>query len=857
LRLLALGTIAAVSVALAPANVAAGTPTTVSRAGVALAPSAPTKPNVVASGLDWPQFHNGATHDGYNAQEQAVSPATIAALKPAWSASTGGSNVGSVVVANGVVYVPSIDHNLYAYAVDCASGGGTCVPLWSGSTGAAIYAAPTVTNGVVYVGSDDGKLYAFDAAGVTGCTGTPKVCLPLWTGAAGTAVESSPTVADGVVYVGSIDKKLYAFDAAGVTGCSGSPTTCTALWTGATGNFINNSPAVAGGVVYIGSWDTKLYAFAVGCASGGGTCSPIWTGATGAAIYSSPAVVNGVVYVGSNDDKLYAFAVGCAGGGGTCTPVWTGATGASIFSSPAVANGVVYVGSNNNELYAFAVGCAAGGGTCTPLWTGAVEGQVQSSPAVADGVVYVGADGGKLNAFAVGCASGGGACSTIWSATTGGAVEGSPAVADGVVYVGSNDGGLYAYALEGGIYRTAATYHAIAPARVLDTRPTGGAVVNMGLIGAFVAGTVRTFGVANAHYVLGGTAVAVPIGATAVTGNLTIVGESAAGVIALGATMTPTGEPTTINFIKGDIRANNVTVGLSPTGTLSAVFRSATVGAITHLIFDVTGYFTPNTTGATYHSATPARILDTRTSGGAVVNIGLVGKFKSKVVRTFNVSGAAKVGGGVPVPVGATAVTGNMTVTNATSDGFVSVGPTMIAVPKTSNVNIKKGINCANGVTVALNAGKLQAVWDGAAGSTADIIFDVTGYFTADLTGASYHPIVPVRYLDSSLGKGLTGSFATGTARTLGMAGVGQVPNSALGISGNLTLVNPSTAGWAQIAPTIAGIPTSSTVNAVAHQTLANGFDVPVSGTGDVDMVWVGRALSTAHLQLDVTGYWK
>ena len=117
------------------------------------------------------------------------------------------------------------------------------------------------------------------------------------------------------------------------------------------------------------------------------------------------------------------------------------------------------------------------------------------------------------------------------------------------------------------------TYHAISPARILDTRPTAGVVVNMGLSGVFKAATVRTFTVAGAHYVGGGTKAAVPTTATAITGNLTIVGETASGVVALGPTMTPTGAVTTINFNKGDIRANNVTVGLGPSGTLQAVFR--------------------------------------------------------------------------------------------------------------------------------------------------------------------------------------------------------------------------------------------------------------------------------------------
>ena len=401
----------------------------------------------------------------------------------------------------------------------------------------------------------------------------------------------------------------------------------------------------------------------------------------------------------------------------------------------------------------------------------------------------------------------------------------------------------------------ATTFRANSPARILDTRPTAGVVVNIGLSGAFKAGQVRTFKVAGAHYVGGGILVAaVPTWATAVTGNLTIVGETASGVVALGPTMTATGAVTTISFVKGDIRANNVTVGLGPGGTLQAVFRSSTAGATTQLIFDATGYFTPGTSGATYHTVAPGRVLDSRPTTTAHKNIGLAGKFKNKTVRTFTVAGVKALGwSSALVPAEATAVTGNLTVTGSTSDGYVAVGPVMEAVPATSTLNTKAGQNRANGVTVALKAGKLQAVWVGKTGSSADVIFDVTGYFTAGAGGLRFYPITPIRDLDSTTGKGLSGSFTSGTARVLTVAGV---PSTAAGISGNLTLLKPGSAGYGFIAPTITGAPTSSTLNSTAGLTVANGFDVALSA-GKLSIVWMGTTGSKANFSLDVTGYWK
>ena len=398
----------------------------------------------------------------------------------------------------------------------------------------------------------------------------------------------------------------------------------------------------------------------------------------------------------------------------------------------------------------------------------------------------------------------------------------------------------------------AAHYYPISPRRVLDTRATvaTGNPTNIGLAGVFKAGTVRTFAIAGARYVSGGAALAVPSTAVAVTGNVTITGETAAGVLALGPTMSATGAVTTINFAKGDTRANNVTVGLAPDGSLQAVYR-ATGGATTNVIFDVTGYFLPGTGGATYHPLAPGRILDTRPTGGGVTHIGPFYKLPNRTVKTFPIAGVKALGwSSALVPASAVGVTGNVTVTNATSKGYVAIGPTMTTTPSTSTANVAAGSNVANGVTVALSGGKLSIVWCGTVGSSADVIFDVTGFFTADASGLSYHAINPVRLLSA-------GSFASRIARTTGIGGIGAIPADARGISGNLTVTSPTTVGWALVSPEIVAAPATSTVNANPGQSIANGFDVALGTSAHVALEWAGKTGSTARLSLDVTGYWK
>jgi hypothetical protein len=131
---------------------------------------------------------------------------------------------------------------------------------------------------------------------------------------------------------------------------------------------------------------------------------------------------------------------------------------------------------------------------------------------------------------------------------------------------------------------------------------------------------------------------------------------------------------------------------LTPSGTTVAYIEPSPQ-TTTDFVFDVTGLFVPDQSGATFVALNPARLLDSRFGNG------LSGKFSAGVPRSFQVSGR----GGVPA--NATAVTGNLTVTNATSSGAAFLGPVADANPGSSTLNFPVGDNRANGVTVALGSG--------------------------------------------------------------------------------------------------------------------------------------------------------
>ena len=369
------------------------------------------------------------------------------------------------------------------------------------------------------------------------------------------------------------------------------------------------------------------------------------------------------------------------------------------------------------------------------------------------------------------------------------------------------------------------TYVPLPPSRVLDSR------FGTGLIGPFTANAPRTFQVA-------GTA-GVPANAVAVTGTLTVTGQSGGGYVYLGPDPAPLPLSSTLNFPAGDTRATGVTVALGSGGALSATLGGATSA---HLVFDVTGYFVPDASGATYVPVAPARLVDTR------IGNGLNGPFAAQAPRTFQVAG---LGG---VAANAVAVTGTLTVTGQSGAGYFYLGPDPVSLPGSSTLNFPRGDTRATGVTVALGAdGTLSATLG--MGESAHLVFDVTGYFVPDGSGATFVALSPSRLLDSRFGNGLSGPFAAYTPRAFQVASLGGVPSGAVAVTGTLTVTGQSGSGYVYLGPDPISAPTSSTLNFPMGDTRANGVTVALGLDGTLSAT-LGPS-GTTHLLWDVTGYFS
>lgn len=381
-----------------------------------------------------------------------------------------------------------------------------------------------------------------------------------------------------------------------------------------------------------------------------------------------------------------------------------------------------------------------------------------------------------------------------------------------------------------------ATFIPIDPVRVIDSR------IGRGTTGQLSANVPRTVSIIDDA--------AIPANAVAITGNLTIVGPQSAGY----ATITPlpiVSPPTaTVNFPINTNRGNNFTVPLSSTGGVSVVYKAPN-GKLAHFVIDVTGYFLNDTTGDTYNIIEPVRVLDSR----AGFNIGHLGRFAANDDEEFPAAGV------LGIPLAATAVTGNLTVVDQNSAGYVvlSTAPAGPVTPETSTVNFTASKPQGNGVTVKLSpTGTLWVVFKAANGRSTDLIFDVTGYYMDDLNGARFVPIAPGRRMDTRFPapqEGLTGAFPPNVSRTLVIEPYQGVPANAVAITGNLTVVTPTADGRVAMTTVVVANPPTSTLNYGANDTRGNGVTTPLSGAGSVVMIL--KPSGTAHLVLDITGYFR
>lgn len=213
-------------------------------------------------------------------------------------------------------------------------------------------------------------------------------------------------------------------------------------------------------------------------------------------------------------------------------------------------------------------------------------------------------------------------------------------------------------------------------------------------------------------------------GVEAVALNVTATEPTASTFI----TVHPAGEPlplaANLNVVPGQTRGNFVAVKV--TGGKVKVFNNS---GTTHVVVDLMGYWAP-TSVSRLTPLTPTRIFDSRLGAFDDPASGRLPGQEPFLLPTF--------GGASPVPEGeAAAVVLNVTVTDTTTDGWLTVYPVEGERPFASNLNFRAGETVPNLVVVPVN--ELGHTFLYIAGGPLHVVVDIVAWL--DDPGDFEYPI--------------------------------------------------------------------------------------------------------------------
>jgi RHS repeat-associated protein len=269
-------------------------------------------------------------------------------------------------------------------------------------------------------------------------------------------------------------------------------------------------------------------------------------------------------------------------------------------------------------------------------------------------------------------------------------------------------------------------------------------------------------------------------------------------------------------------------------------------GDKTSYAYDQAQHLTAVQKGKLYQPLTPARIADTRTGSGkpyAGQPIGPGG--------TLNVQATGM--GGVP-STGVSAVVVNVTEATATGSTFLTVFPTGVSRPTSSNVNAVAGGIANNEVTVPVGTGGQVSIYN-AAGTT-NVVVDVLGYYSAG--GAGMNTITPTRIADTRTGSGQPYAghpIPAGGTLTVQISGTAGVPTTATTAILEATVVAPTVVGNLTAYPAGSARPATSNLNYQVGVILTKEITAGLGTNPSGAVTFYNPSAAPVNLTLDLTGY--
>jgi len=340
---------------------------------------------------DWPVFRGDALMSGVGTAKLPDQ------LDEKWTFKAGDAIEGAPAVANGVVYIASLDKHLYA--VELATG----KQKWKVKLGA-MRTSPSVKGDRVYLGDLDGRLYCVNAA-------DGKVA---WKFEAEGEIQAAANFHGDNVIFGSHDSTLYCLGPDGKK-----------VWDTKVDGPINAAAAVVGDRT-----------FATGCSDGILHVIDAKNGKELGAIDLGGQAVATAAVAG---DRLYLSMVSnqvVAADLKALKRLWAFEAPKRqqpFYSSAAVADGLVIAGSRDKKVYAIDAK------TGEEKWNFTTDGQVDASPVVVGDRVYVGCLSNDGNFYVLDLRSG----KKLQELNLDAAVGGSVAVGPDCILVGTDKGTLY------------------------------------------------------------------------------------------------------------------------------------------------------------------------------------------------------------------------------------------------------------------------------------------------------------------------------------------------------------------------------------------------------------------------------
>jgi eukaryotic-like serine/threonine-protein kinase len=341
----------------------------------------------------WPMFRGSSNLTGTSSAELPKS------LKLRWSYPAKDSIESSAAIAEGIVYMGSMDSSLYAIDLDSGK------LRWRYETKGPIQeSSPCIHNKVVYIGDLNGVLHAVNAD-----TGKSR-----WTFKAEGEIKSSPNCIGNRIYFGSYDQNLYCLSA----------DTGALIWKYTTEGPVHCSPSIDKGYVYISGCDETFRA--IDAVSGKQAFSiPL-----GAYAGASSAIYDDRAYVGTFANDVLCVNLRLK------NIQWAykhPTRNFPFYSSAAISDGRVVLGGRDKIIHCLE------SATGKELWSFPTRARVESSPLIIGNRVFIGSNDGLL--YELDLLSG----KKVWDFTAGAPLSASPAAVNGSLVIGSQDGILYCF----------------------------------------------------------------------------------------------------------------------------------------------------------------------------------------------------------------------------------------------------------------------------------------------------------------------------------------------------------------------------------------------------------------------------